>query len=678
MEKIFTVNSNTKQIGNILLVKTIGKGTFSTVKLGYELPSKIKVAVKILDKKMVKENETKEIQREINILKKLNHPNIIKLHKVLLNERYFYLVMDYIDGDDLFHYVTKKKRLSEIESCKFFHQLISCIEYLNSLNIVHRDIKPENILLDIKKNNIKLIDFGLSIISNGHLLKTKCGSPCFVAPEVIQKISYNGLISDIWSIGIVLYFMLTGNVPFESNNLNDLYTKIISGIFNIPSFLSENAISILKKLLNVDPKNRITISEIKKHPFYLQFKQINCLNHNIVNKNNKNDKMPNTVLNKPRKTIINQKNESSLKKHKVIKTLDEFENTEKNTNKNLNKHFDKYLKTLNFEKKLESPNKVINSSRNRKFSFNKLLKDSSINSKKEHLINTPKIKLSRNSMTKHFYIKNNNNNNITNLHTKKIKGLKKNYLYTPNKIFKISYLKHILKTDSSKENSITTKEKNSKEKNKIKGLIPLKKIKSRNISININDEFSDSKNYFLTSRKGFEKFEYEKIKQRIQFKKNLHSKNHKKHNTNELLKEKIYMLLNNSTQRDESSDRKKTILSKNVVKYLLKNDFNKDKKTGNIYKTIHHRNNTKIENEGIIKPKKMQNFSLVIPKESCNKIKYELLDETLKTEKDDNEKRFINVNNLITSINIQFQNEEKLNGRSSNKTTRNKYNDNRI
>ena len=132
MEKIFTVNSNTKQIGNILLVKTIGKGTFSTVKLGYELPSKIKVAVKILDKKIVKENETKEIQREINILKKLNHPNIIKLHKVLLNERYFYLVMDYIDGDDLFHYVTKKKRLSEIESCKFFHQLISCIEYLNS------------------------------------------------------------------------------------------------------------------------------------------------------------------------------------------------------------------------------------------------------------------------------------------------------------------------------------------------------------------------------------------------------------------------------------------------------------------------------------------------------------------------------------------------------------------
>ena len=668
MENNITMSSNIKHIGNILLIKTIGKGTFSTVKLGYEIPTGIKVAVKILDKKIVKENETKEIQREINILKKLSHPNIIKLHKVLLNERYFYLVMDYVDGDDLFHYVSKKKRLPEIESCKFFHQLISCIEYLNSLNIVHRDIKPENILLDTQKNNLKLIDFGLSIISNGQLLKTKCGSPCFVAPEVIQKISYNGLISDIWSIGIVLYFMLTGNLPFESNTLKDLYSKIIYGVFSIPSFLSENAISILKKLLNVDPKKRITIAEIKKHPFYLQYKQINYIH---VNKSHKSDKISNTVLSKPRKTIISQKNENSIKKHKKIKTLDELGNVDKNINKNLNKYFEKYLKTLNLDKKTEStPNKISYTSRTKRFSFNTTLKDSSINSKKDHLMKTPRIKLSKNSMSKDYLIRSNNNHNYRYLRSKKIKEFKIRYLDSPSKIFSMNYLKHFLKTDTSKE-----KNKNSKEKNKMRNLIHLNEVKSRNITININDDFSESKNYFLTSRKCFEKFEYEKIKQRIQFKKNMQSKKHKKYNTNELIKEKIYMLLDNSIRKDESSDRKKSLLSKKLIQNLLKNDFNKDKKIGNVYKKIHKSNNDKIKKEGIIKPKKLKfkNFSLVIPKESHNKINYELLEgDTLRTEKDDNENRFINVNNLITSINIQFQNEEKLNGINNNKTSRNK------
>ena len=668
MENSFTINKNTKQIGNILLSKTIGKGTFSIVKLGYEVPSGSKVAVKILDRKVVKENETKEIQREISILKKLNHPNIIKLHNVILDERCFYLIMEYVNGDDLFHYVTKKKRLSEIESCKFFHQLISCIEYLNSLNIAHRDIKPENILLDTQKNTLKLIDFGLSIISNGQLLKTKCGSPCYVAPEIILKTSYNGLISDIWSVGIVLYFMLTGNIPFESNNLKDLYTKIISGVFNIPSFLSDDAISILKKLLNVDPKKRITISEIKNHPFYLQYKQLN-LNFITVNKSNyKNSKILNTVLNKPRKAIINQKNENSLKKRKVIKTLNEIGDTEKN--KNFKKYFDKYVRTLNFVHKSEStPNKIINSSRNRKFSFNKLLKDISISNRKDRIIKTPKIKIQQNSMSKDFIIKSYNHKYNTNVHSKKIKEIKKHSLYTPNKIFKIDFLKRFLKTDTTKENSVY-----SKEKNKIKTIKPLNEIKSRNIRININNDFSCPKRYFLTSRKCFEKFESEKINQRIQSKKNSIAKRHKKNNTNELIKEKIYMLLNDSTHKEENNDKTKILLSKKLIKNILKNNSNKNKKIGIVYKKIHENNsNIKINKEGFKKTNKLKNYSLVIPKEDCDKINYELLNgELLRTEKDDNENRFINVNNLITSINIQFQNEDKLNAINSSRISRNK------
>ena len=283
---------------------------------------------------------------------------------------------------------------------------------------------------------------------------------------------------------------------------------------------------------------------------------------------------------------------------------------------------------------------------------------------------TPRIKLSKNSMSKDYLIRSNNNHNYRYLRSKKIKEFKIRYLDSPSKIFSMNYLKHFLKTDTSKE-----KNKNSKEKNKMRNLIHLNEVKSRNITININDDFSDSKNYFLTSRKCFEKFEYEKIKQRIQFKKNMQSKKHKKYNTNELIKEKIYMLLDNSIRKDESSDRKKSLLSKKLIQNLLKNDFNKDKKIGNVYKKIHKSNNDKIKKEGIIKPKKLKfkNFSLVIPKESHNKINYELLEgDTLRTEKDDNENRFINVNNLITSINIQFQNEEKLNGINNNKTSRNK------
>ena len=228
-----------KQIGNFLLTKTLGKGTFSKVKLGINIKTGMNVAAKILDKETINEKESSRIISEISILKKLKHPNIIRLYDVITTNKYIYLIMEYIGGNDLFHYVLEQKRLTEIQAKKLFRQLISCIEYLNSLGIAHRDIKPENILLNKQKDNIKLIDFGLSHIlsKKNELLVTQCGSPCFVAPEVIQGGAYDGLCADIWSCGIVLYFMLVGKVPFESNDIKVLYSQIISGIFYIPNFL---------------------------------------------------------------------------------------------------------------------------------------------------------------------------------------------------------------------------------------------------------------------------------------------------------------------------------------------------------------------------------------------------------------------------------------------------------
>ena len=270
MEKNVNNDLNIKQIGNYLLKRTLGIGHFCIVKLGIHITKGITVAVKIIDIEKLNKSEISRILREIEILKTLNHPNIIKFKEVISTNKHIYIIMEYID-DNLSNYVLRKRLLSEKKAHHFFCQLISSVEYLHLLGISHRDIKPENILLDTKNYNIKLIDFDLSHISknNSDLLKTRCGSPCFIPPEIIQGHFYKGESSDIWSCGIVLYFMLTGIVPFEADSINVLFMKIVSGVFNIPSFISNDAIDLLKQMIKVDPCKRISIKNIKMHPFYL-------------------------------------------------------------------------------------------------------------------------------------------------------------------------------------------------------------------------------------------------------------------------------------------------------------------------------------------------------------------------------------------------------------------------
>ena len=258
-----------KYIGQFILGEKLGQGTFGIVVLGTHQLTGEKVAVKILEKeKIIQEADKTRIEREINILKNLRHNNIVHLYDVKETASSLYIIMEYIQGKELFDYIVSKKRLSELEACNFYQQIISGVEYLGKIRVVHRDLKPENLLLDNKKN-IKIVDFGLSnIYPNNELLKTACGSPCYAAPEMINGELYKGLSADIWSSGIVLYAMLCGYLPFEDSDNEVLYTKITSGKFKTPKFLSANCKDILHKILNIDPEKRYTIKQIKKHPWF--------------------------------------------------------------------------------------------------------------------------------------------------------------------------------------------------------------------------------------------------------------------------------------------------------------------------------------------------------------------------------------------------------------------------
>lgn len=182
--------------------------------------------------------------------------------------------MEYACGGELFDHIVKRKKLKEAEACKFFQQVISGIEYIHRCGICHRDLKPENLLLDESKN-IKIVDFGLSnTYPTGGLLKTACGSPCYAAPEMIAGKKYHGLLSDIWSCGIILYAMTCGYLPFEDPNTNKLYKKILACDYTIPSSLSQTLKDLMKKILNTDPNKRINIENIRSHDWYTKIRSV--------------------------------------------------------------------------------------------------------------------------------------------------------------------------------------------------------------------------------------------------------------------------------------------------------------------------------------------------------------------------------------------------------------------
>ncbi|TNV86765.1 hypothetical protein FGO68_gene6602 [Halteria grandinella] len=271
-----------KTIGNYSIEKSIGEGTFGKVKLGTHHLTGEKVAIKILEKDRITDvSDVERVAREIHILKLIRHPNIIQLYEIIETPKQLYLIMEYASGGELFDYIVANTRLKEDEACKFFQQINAGVEYIHQLNIVHRDLKPENLLLDHNKN-IKIVDFGLSnTYSQGELLKTACGSPCYAAPEMIAGKKYLGANVDIWSCGVIMFALICGFLPFEDPDTSKLYKKILSGEFKIPSFVSKNATDLLQQILNTDPEKRYKITDIRSHPWF-QLHQPMCMNKGLI------------------------------------------------------------------------------------------------------------------------------------------------------------------------------------------------------------------------------------------------------------------------------------------------------------------------------------------------------------------------------------------------------------
>mmetsp|Transcript_40714 Transcript_40714/g.95764 ORF Transcript_40714/g.95764 Transcript_40714/m.95764 type:complete len:511 (+) Transcript_40714:323-1855(+) len=258
-----------RSIDHYVLGKTLGIGSFGKVKLAVHKETSIKVAIKVLNKKKVQALDMNDkVWREINVLKLFSHPHIIRLYEVIDTPTDIYVVMEYVSGGELFDYIVAKGRLSEDEARRFFQQIIAGVEYCHKYMVVHRDLKPENLLLDASFN-VKIADFGLSnMMKDGAFLKTSCGSPNYAAPEVISGQLYAGSEVDIWSCGVILYALLCGNLPFDDENIANLFKKIKGGVYTMPGYLSEGCRDLIPRMLVVDPLQRITVSQLRAHSWF--------------------------------------------------------------------------------------------------------------------------------------------------------------------------------------------------------------------------------------------------------------------------------------------------------------------------------------------------------------------------------------------------------------------------
>ncbi len=283
-----------EKFGDYIIRRTIGKGTFSKVKLGINSKNNKIVAIKILEKSKIKEKEDLERTiREMAILKNFHHPNVIETYEIHETEESYLIIMEYCKGGELFNYIVKKDYLSEEESSFFFYQIVNGLEYIHSKGIIHRDLKPENLLLT-SNHKLKIIDFGLSNFFDGKkLLSTPCGSPCYASPEMVSGENYNGFYSDVWALGIILFAMTCGYLPFEDKDNEVLFQKIINCDIELPEHLSFLCKDLIMKILNTEPQERIKIKDIKKHCFLKKgFQKMKNENFfiNYFSDNHKNEK----------------------------------------------------------------------------------------------------------------------------------------------------------------------------------------------------------------------------------------------------------------------------------------------------------------------------------------------------------------------------------------------------
>lgn len=262
--------------GNILmhryeLGRALGQGTFAKVYHGRNLRTGQSVAIKIIDKeKIMKVGMIDQIKREISVMRLVRHPNVVQLYEVMASKTKIYFAMEYVKGGELFNKIVKGK-LKEDVARKYFQQLISAIDFCHSRGVYHRDLKPENLLLD-ENGNLKISDFGLSALWDSRrqdgLLHTTCGTPAYVAPEVIHKKGYDGAKADIWSCGVVLFVLMAGYLPFQDMNIMEMYRKISKGEFKSPQWFSPEVRKLLSKILDPSPSTRITLAKIMDNSWF--------------------------------------------------------------------------------------------------------------------------------------------------------------------------------------------------------------------------------------------------------------------------------------------------------------------------------------------------------------------------------------------------------------------------
>ena len=480
-------------------IKDIGEGNFGKVKLSIMNSTKEKYAIKILDKEKLKSQTKSTKYNEIQIISRLKHPNIIYVEKILEDEKNYYIIMEYCEKGELFDYIVEKERLNPTEASMFFYQLINGVSYIHKQGFAHRDLKPENLLLT-KDKILKIIDFGLCHdFNNKKFLKTKCGSPSYAAPEILKGFPYDGFKTDIWCCGIILYAMLCGYLPFDGDDNQEIFQSIVECEPEFPDFLEDDSINLLIWLLDPEPKDRITIHEIKNHPFYLKGKYYygiqydesediteesdnNEMKNNFVNFNSDRKKIGFSTIRKNKGNIYTFNNIKRLKMKNNIR----FKN---NIYQNI------FNNIVNLNEEEQNKNIKIKQSPYLLTSFNKQNANESENNDKN---NNTKIK-QQNIVTEGNQNKSHKNNLINN----------NNMIQSKNEKKELSFIKanKCNSKSNEKKNDSNKKNENNSDVNKYNQYKSLD-IKERKLNINhnkINNKLTNEKVKNIITSKNIEK-----------------------------------------------------------------------------------------------------------------------------------------------------------------------------